>query len=116
MTNAPIISFNSTGITLAADVAMHNNSISSLANLIASGTITSDTATTNTLTTSGVALNISSDHVLFKGLDGIPYLDAHLGGVLFYSDVYIDASLKIHYALSIGEQTGLAFGVIKPLY
>ena len=55
MTNAPIISFNSTGITLAADVALNYNSISGLTNLIASGTIASDTAITKALTTSAAA-------------------------------------------------------------
>ena len=67
MTNTPIISFNSTGITLAADVAMNYNSISGLTNLTASGTITSDTAITNTLTTSGVALTLKA--ILFCSED-----------------------------------------------
>jgi hypothetical protein len=70
MSNTSIISFNGTGVTLAANVAMHNNRTSGLTNLTASGTITSDTATTHTLTTSGAALSIKSDLVQFKGLDG----------------------------------------------
>ena len=79
MTITPIISFNSTWTTLGANVALNNISISGLTNLTAYGTITSDIATTNTLTTSGVALNIKNDLVLFRGLNGLIYWDAHPG-------------------------------------
>ena len=106
MSNTSVISFNSTGITLAADVAMNYNSISGLTNLTASGTITSDTAITNTLTTSGVALNIKSDLVLFKGLDNTIYVDAHPGGVLFYTDVYMGNTLTIQTVLSFASLSG----------
>ena len=95
MANATIISFNSTGITLAADLAMNYNSISGLTNLIASGPITSDTAITYTLTTSAADLNIKCDFVLFKGVDNTIYMDAHPGGVLFYTAVYMESTLKI---------------------
>ena len=50
---------------------------------------------------------IRSSCFLFKGLDDIPYMDAHLGGVLFFSDVYIDAILKVANGFSIGAQTAV---------
>jgi hypothetical protein len=34
-------------------------------------------------------------------------VDAHFGGVLFYSDVYIDAILKVAGGFSIGAQTAV---------
>ena len=68
------------------------------------GAISSNSLTTHTLTTSGAALNIKSDLVLFKRLDNSTYMDAHPGD----SDVYIDATLKIQNGFSIDAQTGLS--------
>ena len=121
MLNTPIISFNSTGIALGADVAMNNNSINGLTNLTASDTITINTVTTNRLTTmSSAYFNIISDssgissginrkthQVLFKGLDNEIYFDAQHGGVPFYSDVYIDTTLMVAGRFSIGAQTAI---------
>ena len=94
---------------------MNYNSISGLTPITASGTIKSDTANTNTLTTSGGALHIKSDLVLFKGLDNTIYMDAHPGGVLFYTDVYMEkhSKLKMYYCL---DHYLVALGLRKPLY
>ena len=78
---------------------MNNNSINSITNLtasgtITSGTITSGTITTNNVTTSSALLNIKSDLVLFKGNDNSIYLDAHPGGVLCWTDFYTDGIIK----------------------
>ena len=81
MLNTPIISFNSTGITLVSNVAINNNRINVLADLTASGTITSNTVTINTLSTSGAGITIKSNLVMFRGMDNIVYMHAHLGGV-----------------------------------
>ena len=67
------------------------------------GAISSNSPPTNTLTTSGVALNIKSNLVRFRGLGNTIYINAYLGGVLLYSDMYIDTYLKIKNGLSLGS-------------
>ena len=101
LTDATIIGLNRTGIPLGADVAMHSNIITGLHALTASGTIANNITTTNTLRTSGVAITIMIDLVLFRGLDSSIYMDAHPGGMLFNDEVYMDAFLKVQNGISI---------------
>ena len=44
---------------------------------------------------------------MFKGLNNSIYLDAHFGGVLFFTDVYIDTIFKVAGGFSTGAQTAV---------
>ncbi|MFM7977835.1 MAG: hypothetical protein ACKPKO_00840, partial [Candidatus Fonsibacter sp.] len=59
--NESVISFNSTGLSLSKTVNLNKNSINSITDLAASGTITSGTMTTSNVTTCSALLNIKSD-------------------------------------------------------
>ena len=69
-------------------------SITYVDNAIAA-TSTRPTFTTNTLTTSSGSLNITSDIVLFKGLNGITYLNMSPTNISATTNFYIDGVLKI---------------------
>ena len=57
------------GVSLIEDLDMPYNNIVCVINLPATGAISSKSLRTNTLTASGVAINIKSEFVLFKGID-----------------------------------------------
>ena len=61
----------------------------------------------NTLTTSSATLNIKSNQVPCKGNDKFIYLDAHLGGVMCWTDYYIDGMIKHRNGSSLGDQTSV---------
>ena len=63
--------------------------------------------TTNALTTAGAVLNVQDDVVLFKGNDSSIYLDAHVGGVLCWTDFYTDGLIKNRSGCSVADQTGV---------
>jgi len=63
--------------------------------------------TTNTLTTSGAALNITNDLVLFKANDNTIYLEANANGVLCLKDFYTEGVIKNKGGFSVGAQTGV---------
>ena len=77
------------GVSLIKGLDMPYNSVVSVINITATGTIattgaiSSNSLTTNTLTLSGASINIKSDLLLFKGFDKSIYMGAHLGGLLF---------------------------------
>ena len=83
----------SSGVSLIKDLDMPYNSIVRVISITATGAIPSNSLITNTLTTSGVAINIKNDTVLFKGLDNSIYMDAHLRGV-FSIARYLYTSLQ----------------------
>ena len=83
----------SSGVSLIKDLDMPYNSIVRVISIAATGAIPSNSLITNTLTTSGVAINIKNDTVLFKGLDNSIYMDAHLRGV-FSIARYLYTSLQ----------------------
>ena len=42
---------------------------------------------------------------MFKGKDNFIYLDAHLGGVMCWTDVYTGSMIKNRNGFSLGDQT-----------
>ena len=50
---------------------------------------------------------MKSDLVQFRGLDNALYIDAHLGGVRFYRDTYVDGVVAIKRGISIREQVAV---------
>ncbi|MFM7987821.1 MAG: hypothetical protein ACKPKO_51765, partial [Candidatus Fonsibacter sp.] len=87
-------------------------SITYVDNAIAA-TSTRPTFTTNTLTTSSGSLNITSDIVLFKGLNGITYLDMSPTNISATTNFYIDGVLKNKNGISVGNQVGLNTWAVK---
>ena len=61
----------------------------------------------NTITTSSATLNVKSNQVLFKGNDNSMYLDAHVGGVVRWTDFYTDGMIKNRNGFSVGDQTSV---------
>ena len=95
-------------------VNMNSNSISSLRDLTASGTvpsasvaatgdISSNSMITNMLANAGALINIKSDLVLFKGNDNTIYIEAQPNGVLCSTEGLI----KNKGGFAVGEQTGI---------
>ena len=68
------------------------------------------TLSVNTLTTSSATLNIKSNQVPCKGNDKFIYLDAHLGGVMCWTDYYIDGVIKHRNGSSLGDQKSVGTG------
>ena len=95
MASTASIRFIITGISPGAYGAMHSKSSNGLTKFTASGTITIGIAATNSLTACGVGLTIKSNLVMFRGLNHSLDMDAHSGGEVFYSDVYMDAIFKV---------------------
>ena len=61
----------------------------------------------NAITTSSVSLNIKSNQVMFVGNDNSIYLDAHLGGVMRWTDFYTGSMIKNRNGFSLGDQTSV---------
>ena len=65
------------------------------------------TLSVKTLTTSSATLKLMSNQVLFKGNENSMHLDAHVGGVMCWTDLYTDGMIKNRNGFSVGDQTSV---------
>ena len=71
---------------------------------ISTSIVNQSTLSANTQTTSSATLNIKSNQVLFEGNANSIYLEAHLGGVMRWTDFYTDGMIKKRNGFSVGDQ------------